>query len=77
MEKSKQIGQLNQALGDPANASRVEGTVAGGCMSASRTIQSRIKARRCAAILVVRWATEATRVEEFLSGNLRSFFLLI
>ena len=57
MEISKQNGQLNRASGNHANALRVEDTIAGGYKSGSWTviaqIQSRIKARRCAAKLVV------------------------
>ena len=56
-EKTKQNGQLNQALGEHANALRVEDVVAGGYKPASRAvvaqIQSRIKARRCAANFVM------------------------
>ena len=57
MKKSKQIGRLNWASGDHANALRAEDAIANSYKSASRTvvaqIQSRIKARRYAAKLVV------------------------
>ena len=51
MEKTKQNGQLNWALGKHANAQKVEDTIADGYKSASQNSSSysRIKARRCAA----------------------------
>ena len=55
--ESKQNSWLNRASGESANAPRIEDAIAGGYKSASRTvvaqIQLRIKARRCAAKLVV------------------------
>ena len=52
MEKTKQNDRLNRALGERANARRVEDAIAGGYKSASRTVVGS-KARRCAANLVM------------------------
>ena len=81
MEKTKQNGQLNWALGKHANALRVEDANAGSYKSAFWTIvaqtQSRIKARRCAANLVMLvklfGGQKLSELKNFFPGN--SFWL--